>query len=147
MKKRNLTYYEEHTWTRVKGILDFMNLTQISSRWETDKNGERSLIIALSQESKPIPVSKALERMRTSFRNATAFRTANTVWCGLNLPTICVCFKTKNENSKEEFIQISRKEFDRFLMLEDENKVLKTMNRDLQARVTELENKGVENGI
>lgn len=155
--KQKLTYYEDHTWQRVKGILDFMNLTQISSRWQTDKNGERSLLISLGRESKPETIAQALDRMRMAFRNATAFRTADTVLCegALKLPTICVCFTHalhmrtlgQSEPVEEKFVQITQKELDRLKKAERENEVLKTMNRDLQARVTELENKGVENGI
>ena len=151
--KQKLTYYEDHTWQRVKGILEFMNLTQISSRWQTDKDGERLLLISLGRESKPETIAQALDRMGMAFRNATAFRTADTDLCGgtFKLPTICVCFtharhmRTVNQVQpvRKKPIQITQKELDRLKRAERENEVLKTMNRDLQARVTELESKGV----
>lgn len=155
-----LTYYERKTWTRIQGILDSCSLLVNASRWKKTDENEHALIIMLGCNSSADQIKKALDSMKFAFRNVLAYQGQAVSYdqtLKLSMPTIVAIFRKPKKikmrievmpNDKKyplhpetNFIQITKIEFERLKMVEQENEVLKKMNFDLQKRLVELEAK------
>lgn len=155
-----LTYYERKTWTRIQGILDSCSLLVNASRWKKTDENEHALIIMLGCNSSADQIKKALDSMKFAFRNVFAYQGQDVLYdqtLKLSMPTIVAIFRKPKKikmrievmpNDKKyplhpetNFIQITKIEFERLKMVEQENEVLKKMNFDLQKRLVELEAK------
>lgn len=153
-----LTYYERKTWTRIQGILDSCSLLVNSSRWKKTDENEHALIIMLGCNSPADQIKKALDSMKFAFRNVLAYQGQDVVYdqtLKLSMPTIVAIFRKPKKikmrievmpkeyplHPETNFIQITKIEFERLKMVEQENEVLKKMNFDLQKRLVELEAK------
>lgn len=155
-----LTYYERKTWTRIQGILDSCSLLVNASRWKKTDENEHALIIMLGCNSSADQIKKALDSMKFTFRNVFAYQGQAVSYdqtLKLSMPTIVAIFRKPKKikmrievmpNDKKyplhpetNFIQITKIEFERLKMVEQENEVLKKMNFDLQKRLVELEAK------
>lgn len=155
-----LTYYERKTWTRIQGILDSCSLLVNASRWKKTDENEHALVIMLGCNSPADQIKKALDFMKLAFRNVFAYQGQDVVYdqtLKLSMPTIVAIFRKPKKikmrievmpNDKKyplhpetNFIQITKIEFERLKMVEQENEVLKKMNFDLQKRLVELEAK------
>lgn len=155
-----LTYYERKTWTRIQGILDSCSLLVNASRWKKTDENEHALIIMLGCNSSAEQIKKALDAMKLAFRNVFAYQGQAVSYdqiLKLSMPTIVAVFRKPKKikmrievmpNDKKyplhpetNFIQITKIEFERLKMVEQENEVLKKMNFDLQKRLVELEAK------
>ena len=155
-----LTYYERKTWTRIQGILDSCSLLVNASRWKKTDENEHALIIMLGCNSSADQIKKALDSMKFAFRNVFAYQGQAVSYdqtLKLSMPTIVAIFRKPKKikmrievmpNDKKyplhpetNFIQITKIEFERLKMVEQENEVLKKMNFDLQKRLVELEAK------
>jgi len=105
-------------------------------------------------------IKKALDAMKLAFRNVFAYQGQAVSYdqiLKLSMPTIVAVFRKPKKikmrievmpNDKKyplhpetNFIQITKIEFERLKMVEQENEVLKKMNFDLQKRLVELEAK------
>lgn len=155
-----LTYYERKTWTRIQGILDSCSLLVNASRWKKTDENEHALVIMLGCNSSAEQIKKALDSMKLAFRNVFAYQGQAVSYdqtLKLSMPTIVAVFRKPKKikmrievmpNDKKyplhpetNFIQITKIEFERLKMVEQENEVLKKMNFDLQKRLVELEAK------
>lgn len=155
-----LTYYERKTWTRIQGILDSCSLLVNASRWKKTDENEHALIIMLGCNNPADQIKKALDSMKFAFRNVLAYQGQDVLYdqtLKLSMPTIVAIFRKPKKikmrievmpNDKKyplhpetNFIQITKIEFERLKMVEQENEVLKKMNFDLQKRLVELEAK------
>lgn len=168
-----LTYYERKTWTRIQGILDSCSLLVNASRWKKTDENEHALVIMLGCNSPADKIKKALDAMKLAFRNVFAYQGQAVSYdqtLKLSMPTIVAVFRKpkkikmsieamseiKNSigvmlNDKKyplhpenNFVQITKIEFERLKAVEEENKTLKKMNFELQKRLVELETKEVK---
>ena len=155
-----LTYYERKTWTRIQGILDSCFLLVNASRWKKTDENEHALVIMLGCNSPADKIKKALDAMKLAFRNVFAYQGQAISYdqtLKLSMPTIVAVFRKPKKikmsieamsNDKKyplhpenNFIQITKIEFERLKAVEEENKTLKKMNFELQKRLVELEAK------